>query len=1089
MRMVCFLLIALLGCPPSSSFLLGHLASFFRHHNHTQHTAAEEPINRTNVLAAVSRHVNWALQRLWFDDSQGAEGLQADSVSAQNSSDEDTSTGEHASEDLSLRPGHQGRRAFGAVPSLLQIGHRARRARGWRKLVQQTHRPDVTERQCSSMMDEGLTYVGQRVFVRRGERRNGVIRWKNYKRVSSLDASLVPNDTARIGCHLPSFTTPHSLKTQAACLSVLSTRDLDGDEGWTIFVLFSTPSPSSLASVLLDRTTGLQVVVQRDKGEGQGGPVHFGLRVGNDSVVVPTSTDLPVMHAIVIRLVPDPTDTPKLRVWVYRERSLLTAEEGDWITDSRAIDSLHRRGPFVVGCDLYGHHCLHGSMRSLMVRFRPLTGDQVIKGMDEMDAILGRSGYCGNGVVDGGEECDTPEDDGTCSIGCKKLCEPWFEYEAVHQLNRHYIELEGPKTTPTRMPGETRTLRCHLGYSPGHRHTHTQTIVCEHGRWTPPSLNCRRDFALSYQLIAPRDLHVSNHTHDKRHGTVVEVSCREGLQLGEGVPSGPRHVKCIDGEWTSPGLQCFASCGGYPDLGPHYRIEGGSGSVRHGAVRTVTCREPYRSTSGADSAVVYCSHGRWTELDLSCEAPCPRYEAPSPPCVVVNTSRANHTSRPPNMHLGDVRHQGGWIEIGCDRRISAASCHKFGQDCAADPQRIWCLGGRWQKLTLSCHYNCPGLEDFKITNTRARPDLSWPRYTLKYGGNRHGDVTDLTCSDGYVPVNRDMTAQQVRCWEGTYDVIRLDCRAECLSSVPLPLRGYVQIGSDIRHGSRRVVQCDEGEGYGSIIPNMTQETLYCSDGYWSPHSLQCRVWCESQYLQEICQPEQDECTGPYRFEPPLTIADTYPSQFSVDVRCNDAEGYVPTSFEPTGNTSQIDTTETLRCLGDPANPSHSWSDLTLQCAAPCVTDHLLRLGQSIVQRWIYASEETRVINGRLTGDQEIPSSVYHNARVELTCAEGFNSRFLNGSGYPTRQRSLVECRNGQWTDVELECAASCKEYEYPGAGYEVQELPYIGALFHGARRVLRCDPLVASAAGNTTEDSLVCVNGVWTRKTITCKRS
>ena len=64
--------------------------------------------------------------------------------------------------------------------------------------------------------------------------------------------------------------------------------------------------------------------------------------------------------------------------------------------------------------------------------------------------------------------------------------------------------------------------------------------------------------------------------------------------------------------------------------------------------------------------------------------------------------------------------------------------------------------------------NCPDVLAYPpfVQNERMRK----PRYSIQFGGKKHGDVTTITCTDddsgGY---------QEIRCAYGSYDKITLDC--------------------------------------------------------------------------------------------------------------------------------------------------------------------------------------------------------------------------------------------------------------------------------------------------------------------------
>eukprot|EP00922_Rhytidocystis_sp_ex-Travisia-forbesii_P009278 GHVS01013530.1.p1 GENE.GHVS01013530.1~~GHVS01013530.1.p1 ORF type:complete len:1478 (+),score=283.06 GHVS01013530.1:2-4435(+) len=120
----------------------------------------------------------------------------------------------------------------------------------------------------------------------------------------------------------------------------------------------------------------------------------------------------------------------------------------------------------------------------------------------------------------------------------------------------------------------------------------------------------------------------------------------------------------------------------------------------------------------------------------------------------------------------------------------------------------------------------------------------------------------------------------------------------------------------------------------------------------------------------------------------------------------------------------------------------------------------------------------RVADGyRLRGD-----GLRHGSYRTIECAKGFGAvgpQVVESSG------NTIYCRNGDWTEPELVCKATCPTFAGLDQAYNVVGL----GTEHGASRMVSCNPHYHATPGppsGPTQVVVVCEDGGWTKLTMQC---
>uniref|UniRef100_A0A0G4F8D9 Sushi domain-containing protein n=1 Tax=Chromera velia CCMP2878 TaxID=1169474 RepID=A0A0G4F8D9_9ALVE len=672
-----------------------------------------------------------------------------------------------------------------------------------------------------------------------------------------------------------------------------------------------------------------------------------------------------------------------------------------------------QEGQWVLGCGVEAKHCFDGLLYAAKFVMKSQADSlvQVAQTIDGLDGLAGRTTACGNGQLEGGEDCDPLNDPkNLCSCTCHSKC-PMFE-EYLQTFSRHLL-VGGSDGNGF---GDWRRISCQKGFSSNDPAREDEVVMCKgKGEWEIPTIQCMADCTTMYS--PPPELAVAGFTESRRHNTQLQVVCPGGTAPAEGITDTSRTVACIDGEWTKPALSCYPLCPEYTDLNGAYVVSPrrGAGSLRHGATRNVTCAEGYSKSTGTDPQIVWCADGEWGAQTLDCQLDCPAFEMPTD----------GHYRLQEGFGLGDLQkatRYGDFIPIVCEEGYAPASTRTRPKE-----ERVYCRGGVWDFPLLQCFAECPPFEAFPIS-----PAVS-DRYEVKFGGNAHGSVSVVTCKEGY---GKEGESQEIQCLQGSYEALELDCHQNCPTTDL-----YAKLCDPMPDGSG----C-----HGPYIPQMTD-----TEG--------------------------------------KTIAGSLPREISygtkINVKCNKKKGF--RAIE-----SEIGKEQQISCLGDPDLQQADrvelsfFSSLLLTCEKVCSREDIMDILSSPAYEVAFRDPGKETFTPAMEMKDRLKFDP--GAEANIVCAANFSSSsLLQGEGEDAEVANeaaavdVLRCIEGEWSARTLACAPLCPEYT------ELEHFPEYSVkgrgTEHGNEREITC----ADRASSATEERVQvvrCVNGLWTARTLICRR-
>uniref|UniRef100_A0A0G4IEK6 Sushi domain-containing protein n=1 Tax=Chromera velia CCMP2878 TaxID=1169474 RepID=A0A0G4IEK6_9ALVE len=778
----------------------------------------------------------------------------------------------------------------------------------------------------------------------------------------------------------------------------------------------------------------------------------------------------------------------KMRLSIYKEQLAGSAFElGGGFKQTAADPRLSgdegampaQEGQWVVGCGVDAKHCFDAKF---VMKSQADALVQVAQTLDGLDGLAGRTTACGNGRLESGEDCDPLNDPkNLCSCTCHAKC-PMFE-EYLQTFSRHLL-VSGSDGNGF---GDWRRIACQSGFSSNDPAREDEVVMCKaKGKWEEPSIQCMADCTSTY--APPPELAVAGFTDATRHNTQLQVVCPGGTAPAEGITERSRTVACVDGEWTRPSLSCYPLCPEYTDLHGAYVVSPmrGAGSLRHGAIRNITCAEGYSKSTGTDPQIVWCENGKWAPQTLDCQLDCPVFEMPAGGHYRLKDGFGQ-------VDLEKATHYGNFIPIVCEEGFAPASNRKGPPE-----EKVFCRGGIWDYPLLQCFAQCPPFEGFPI------PPTLTDRYKVDFGGNSHGSVSVVTCKEGY---GKEGASQEVQCLQGSYEALELDCHRRCPMFSLEDKKAYnISGGQDSGFGADAFREISCSPGFSPVGTSRT-EKLLCIDGQWSMQTLVCRQNCPTADLySKLCDPLPDGsgCRGAYlpqmTDKEGRTIAGSLPREISygtkINVQCNEKKGF--RAIE-----SEIGKSQQISCMGDPDlqqadRVELSWfSALILTCEKVCSREDIMDVLSSPAYEVAFRDPGG---GEAYTPAMDMRDRVKFDpgAEAKVVCAANFSSSsLLQGGGEDAeslqkaedaREAAAVDvlrCIEGEWSARTLACAPLCPEYteldhfpEYAVKGRGTE---------HGNEREITCAEK-ASAATEERRQVVRCVNGLWTARTIMCRR-
>lgn len=282
--------------------------------------------------------------------------------------------------------------------------------------------------------------------------------------------------------------------------------------------------------------------------------------------------------------------------------------------------------------------------------------------------------------------------------------------------------------------------------------------------------------------------------------------------------TGPVPIQCIDGTWEDVQLQCNANCPRYTDLGPQYIVEGDQGTNPHGTTLKVSCANNTVIVQGTGTADLTCNDGQWGKLDLRCGATC----GPFP-------------SLGPSYNVGyDGEDPGSASSVIGSRRV--VRCSSTAQRTHGhEPAYVVCEEQGWSVLDLECHTPCHDLPKYS------------DRYRVRGTGNLHGDFRNITCARGYrgeTSGEQPLSGTSAFCNEGRWEQeAEFLCLKDCGEFNRGPgYRATPASGQVGAHNSTVRIECSADAIHES---GPHEETLRCRNGNWDLGEVVCNGPCRA----------------------------------------------------------------------------------------------------------------------------------------------------------------------------------------------------------------------------------------------------
>ncbi|CEL96608.1 unnamed protein product [Vitrella brassicaformis CCMP3155] len=539
------------------------------------------------------------------------------------------------------------------------------------------------------------------------------------------------------------------------------------------------------------------------------------------------------------------------------------------------------------------------------------------------------------GAVGVGQPADWEEvkcNNGTFSartLHCQKSCDLNWLKDWEQRMNGYYViaKVDPPAQQNVLPPGGCVSIICgRAKRAPGRegesgapgRQTHAthgtkspSTVTCENGNFSAIPVFCFQECG-----VVPVDvlstLAVRTDT-DKAPGettppeTIVRLRCQPGYSSIGGPPGGQDEIKCLDGIWSKPLLDCKADCSAFPTMNPSGAYVVMGEGLTHGSTRTVECAPHHHpAVDGTPAAgASQCVDGSWTKVDILCFRDCPPFEQGVP----LDPVRYHVFNMQNDFRLSE-RH-GARYKVTCQEESMF-----FHERTRGASLMMTCVDGTWTRpaeehtdvLPLSCKRAC---SDFGgSTNMTAE----WGYELLKQEGTTDtsilfsGTQFQVKCLDthsadleriqpdpklGITEWRGDLegTAEPVdivTCNDGLFTDRQLYCHAKCPEyAPPSPQEGYrvrewSPPGAEykkqllVNHGTSRAVSCNplirtSGEwkghrmgwyaiqdGYGVLNDGDSGEkfaVVECRDGKWTDLYIKCEKVCSepiTTLLEEAC---------------------------------------------------------------------------------------------------------------------------------------------------------------------------------------------------------------------------------------------
>eukprot|EP00820_Chromera_velia_P014359 Cvel_5676.t1-p1 / transcript=Cvel_5676.t1 / gene=Cvel_5676 / organism=Chromera_velia_CCMP2878 / gene_product=hypothetical protein / transcript_product=hypothetical protein / location=Cvel_scaffold268:10720-17202(+) / protein_length=1071 / sequence_SO=supercontig / SO=protein_coding / is_pseudo=false len=586
-----------------------------------------------------------------------------------------------------------------------------------------------------------------------------------------------------------------------------------------------------------------------------------------------------------------------------------------------------------------------------------------------------------------------------------------------------------------------------------------QVVSCDEGQLSGASLKCfepcpglSANELSKRQVIASRQDAVDGFA-GLPAGSEVAFSCKDGfspagLASGELMGTGASaSIRCEGGAWAALPLECVAPCDAFPEKPAEFLVDISAGSrslskVPVGTLVRIRCAPGYAPAAGdlRDAETVYCVGGStgYTQDTMHCLKLC----ASLPEVDSLLYKQASDSLPPPPFRQGQT------VLFECAEGFSPS-----------DPQVTTgisvCQGGNWSPLSFECSSSCPpfpveeatekeGLLLTGVSPSELQHDKQW---------RRHSVAVRLQCPPGTQGHLKEST-QDVKCINGEWEAITLQCAEVCTEYKKLPLEAYKieGTGGGLEQGASRVLKCAEGF---DAVEGEEGEEVRCIHGEWTISTLECGKHCgpfvskEPKAYYQILKVEHP--SGAL-----IDIGNTVvPHGTVVEVACRDVYA--------TADASGRMMTEEVVCR------SGAWSSQQLTCFTRCGVPSFgnaggmtSRLENPVLPMWsaeklpeAETPERDELVNG--TGNAtDTAEEASESDNLDQSSGEAQEE----GEG----EESLPDTT--QWLDAK-------QTFLKLGP-------PHSLALFVG------CKPGMTPQPAAPEKQSIVCMNGTFTEPTIQC---
>ncbi|CEM37761.1 unnamed protein product [Vitrella brassicaformis CCMP3155] len=517
----------------------------------------------------------------------------------------------------------------------------------------------------------------------------------------------------------------------------------------------------------------------------------------------------------------------------------------------------------------------------------------------------------------------------------------------------------------------------------------------------------------------------SSTTNVFRHGSALRLSCKKEYQPHPWPQE--EEIKCRDGRWSIPTLECYTPCREELDLGK---------------MRPYEDVQLYQTAEASDNPVTEAEQYQSLKTE---------YKAlPSDPHSVRSSTDKDKLPVPDKSESKALYMHGFRYVVRCNPESDATAIIKQPYDFAT------CWDGEWTDTSIMCRKSCG--DPYKVF---AAIHEVTSNYVIETSGTTHNSIAHVTCADGFSPA-AGREPERIECNDGQWWTPTLRCNRNCPEYYEYAKDADPDVLDDTRYvkqgysgntnaGSSFNLTCGPFHTAGQLDnlpgghrgPKVRQE-ITCLDGKWTARLLHCFHNC----------PE-------FAPENPLDTDTLFGSGYIVegvevrDVRDDQrfsAEGELHIQHGATRKIKCCVAGQKLRQGPDPALESGKcvwdWAtednmeprEASVQCSDGLWTrpDIMCRpmceaLGPEHELLWQGSAKYMTSKNkpGKLEGrkGESGAQMIYPGYWANIRCAPGYLPEPFQGTDFRrdwnNRPQARAVCHNGYFTHVPFECIKQC----------------------------------------------------------------